>query len=498
MGTVHRGYDLVLQRVVAVKLVKGVSRDPNWRKRVLREARAAAALNHPNVVALYDVGEHDKVPYLVMEYVAGRSLADEPPTTIRAMRELTSQLCDALDHAHGRGFVHRDLKPGNVLLSREDGRVTIKLADLGLARNRNESHITGTDQILGTPSYMAPEQALGDPVDGRTDLYALGAMLYEWLTGQPPFTGETPLVVAMQHIKKPVVPPRERRPGLAPELEAIVLRLLAKSPAERYGSALELQRALADLDRSRHSPVAAETLTLRSAAASTTPRIEHRTDAHELCLRGRHHLRRGRRGELEAARTCFLQAVDVDADCAPAWAGIADCASWTYLYYGAAAETRREAVRAGARAVELAPDRADARTARAVALSLERRDVEASEEFERSVELFSTAPGGGSDPPPRALPRAARPVPTRRLTRPSGAHVQARSNTNHCSRQRRPAPGRLTGPPSISRNRPPSAALSSSMPARYGGPSMSSGRSAGKATPSRRPYGRRTRATISP
>jgi tetratricopeptide (TPR) repeat protein len=263
MGVVFRGTDLELLRPVAVKVlatriggtgqekgagVTGKGEDgtgkrtdsDDMRSRFLREARAAAALNHPNIVAIYDVGEDQGFPFFIMELVDGPNLGQTPPHELAKVIEFAGQICAALAHAHANDIVHRDLKPANVLLS----GTTIKLADLGLALPSRGSRISHAGTIVGTAAYMAPEQALGKTVDGRTDLYALGVVLYELTTGRVPFPGGDPLATISQHLHAPVVPPRVLRPDLPRAVETVILRLLAKDPAQRFATAAETATAL--------------------------------------------------------------------------------------------------------------------------------------------------------------------------------------------------------------------------------------------------------------
>ncbi|HEX9424724.1 MAG TPA: protein kinase [Pyrinomonadaceae bacterium] len=210
------------------------------RSRFMREARAAAALNHPHIVAVYDVGEDHGFPFFVMELVDGPNLGQTPPHDLQQVVEFACQICSALEHAHANKIVHRDLKPANVLLS----GVTVKLADLGLALPARGSRISHAGTIVGTAAYMAPEQALGKTVDGRADLYALGVVLYELTTGRVPFPGDDPLATISQHLHAPVVPPRVLRPDLPRSIETVILRLLAKDPAQRFATAAETATAL--------------------------------------------------------------------------------------------------------------------------------------------------------------------------------------------------------------------------------------------------------------
>ncbi|HET6889844.1 MAG TPA: protein kinase, partial [Pyrinomonadaceae bacterium] len=243
MGIVYRATDLELMREVAVKVLSEAS-SSEARQRLIREARAAAALNHPHIISVYDVGEAEGIPFFVMELVQGPSLAKAPPRDLARIVEIASQICNALEHAHTSNIVHRDLKPDNVLLSKPDQTGNIKLADLGLALPGYGTRISRAGLIVGTASYMAPEQALGQAIDARTDLYALGVLLYELSTGRLPFAGDDPLTVVSQHVHAPVVPPRVLRPDLPQALEAVILRLLEKNPDDRFANAHETAVAL--------------------------------------------------------------------------------------------------------------------------------------------------------------------------------------------------------------------------------------------------------------
>lgn len=267
MGVVYRATDLKLMREVAVKVISENS-SADARERLLREARAAAALNHPNIISVYDVGEENGTPFFVMELVQGPSLNKGQPMELPRVVELATQLCAALEHAHANQIVHRDLKPDNVLLSGSNH--SVKLADLGLALPGQGTRISRAGLIVGTPSYMAPEQALGRAVDARTDLYALGVLLYELTTGRLPFAGDDPLAVVSQHVHAPVVPPRVLRPTLPRGLEAVILRLLEKDPNARFRSAgetaLALRNSLEPTDDSEDAGAAATVAILDALA----------------------------------------------------------------------------------------------------------------------------------------------------------------------------------------------------------------------------------------
>jgi tetratricopeptide (TPR) repeat protein len=237
MGAVYRAFDTVLERPVAVKLLAATGLGQEGRERLLAEARASARLNHPNIAAVYDAGETDGRPYIVMELVDGQSLHAQPPKDLQAILSVADQVCLALDHAHRNGIVHRDLKPENILLT-PDG--TAKLVDFGMARSI-ASRLSGQGGLVGTVYYLAPEQVSGQTVDGRADLYALGVILYELTAGQLPFLADDPLAVVSQHLYAPVVPPRARAGWIPPELDALIVKLLSKHPEDRPSSAEDVR-----------------------------------------------------------------------------------------------------------------------------------------------------------------------------------------------------------------------------------------------------------------
>ncbi len=240
MATVYRAHDELLDRDVAVKIIHKPQLTPEDRERLLREARMAARLNHPNIVAVYDAGEVDGLPYIVMELVEGKSAFQQPPATLKESVAIACQLCEALAHAHAQGIVHRDLKPENVLRTPNGA---VKLTDFGLAFSL-ASRITSEGLIAGTVFYLAPEQVQGKGIDGRSDLYALGVMLYEWVTGVLPFTADDALAVITQHLYAPVVPPRAKNPAVPPALDRLVRALLSKSPDDRPASAGDVLESL--------------------------------------------------------------------------------------------------------------------------------------------------------------------------------------------------------------------------------------------------------------
>jgi tRNA A-37 threonylcarbamoyl transferase component Bud32 len=249
MARVYLATDRVLQRQVAVKVLSPPdAQDPAVVERFRREARAAARLSHPNVVAVFDSGSDAGQHYLVMEYVAGESLAEllarQGSLAPQRAVELAIQVCAALAAAHAKGLVHRDVKPANVLL---DGDGRVKVTDFGIAKATAADTLTGSGVVLGTAAYLAPEQAQGGPVDARSDLYALGCVLYELLTGAPPF-GSGPdgpqVAVAIRHVSEPPEPPSARNPQVGRGLDAVVLTALAKQPDQRYQRATDMQEAL--------------------------------------------------------------------------------------------------------------------------------------------------------------------------------------------------------------------------------------------------------------
>jgi tetratricopeptide (TPR) repeat protein len=247
MGVVYRAHDSLLDRDVAVKVLSESAPDTESGVQFLREARAAATLNHPNIVTVHDVGEADSLPFIVMELVEGPSLHEQPPTGHERILIVAQQICAALQHAHAHGVIHRDLKPENVLITTSG---SAKLVDFGLARSV-ASRTTTEGVIVGTVLYLAPELALGEEFDGRADLYALGVMLYELTTGELPFTAADAFAVISQHLYAPVVPPRARNPDIPVTLDRLIVQLLSKTPSERPASATEVQEALARLERGK-------------------------------------------------------------------------------------------------------------------------------------------------------------------------------------------------------------------------------------------------------
>ena len=252
MAEVHRGRDLRLGREVAVKVLRqDLARDPSSQVRFRREAQAAASLNHPAIVAVYDTGEDrtttGATPYIVMEYVEGETLRDvlrrEGRLSPERAMSLAADICAALDFSHRNGIVHRDVKPGNVMITPQG---TVKVMDFGIARAVSDSAatMTSTAAVIGTAQYLSPEQARGEGVDARSDVYSAGCLLYELATGTPPFTGDSPVAVAYQHVREDPRTPSSINPEIPPELDAILLKAMSKNPANRYQSAADMRADL--------------------------------------------------------------------------------------------------------------------------------------------------------------------------------------------------------------------------------------------------------------
>jgi eukaryotic-like serine/threonine-protein kinase len=251
MSEVHLARDQRLHRDVAVKVLRAdLARDPSFYLRFRREAQNAAALNHPAIVAVYDTGEAETpngpLPYIVMEYVEGVTLRDivhtDGPMEPRRAIEVIADACQALHFSHQHGIIHRDVKPANIMISNTGA---VKVMDFGIARAlADASNVTQTAAVIGTAQYLSPEQARGEKVDARSDVYSLGCVLYEILTGEPPFVGDSPVAVAYQHVREDPVPPSQRHEGISPELDAVVLKALAKNPDNRYQTAAEMRSDL--------------------------------------------------------------------------------------------------------------------------------------------------------------------------------------------------------------------------------------------------------------
>jgi serine/threonine protein kinase len=245
MATVYKAYHPVLDRYVAVKVLpRYFTHDPTFFERFLQEAQAVARLRHHNIMQVYDFGREGDIPYLVMEYLPGGTLQERlgKPLPLGEALRITRQVADALGYAHKQGIIHRDVKPSNVLLTKEGDAV---LSDFGIAKIvESLVSLTKTGVGVGTPEYMAPEQGQGLPVDGRSDLYSLGVVLYEMVTGQAPYSAETPLAIVLKHINDPLPLPRRVNPAIPEAVERIILTCLAKNPADRYQTGADLVQAI--------------------------------------------------------------------------------------------------------------------------------------------------------------------------------------------------------------------------------------------------------------
>ncbi|GAA3078879.1 serine/threonine-protein kinase [Kribbella aluminosa] len=278
MAEVRRGLDNRLGRSVAIKRLRvDLASDATFQARFRREAQSAASLNHPTIVSVYDTGEEPDpngsgvtIPYIVMELVTGKTLRDLIREGRKIMPEraleITSGVLEALDYSHRAGIVHRDIKPGNVMLTPQG---QVKVMDFGIARAvaDTSSTMTQTAAVIGTAQYLSPEQARGETVDARSDLYSTGCLLYELLTGRPPFVGESPVSVAYQHVREQPLPPSSFDPDIPPEVDAVVLKALAKNREERYQSASEMR---ADI----HRVLAGQQVTAPMSAVAETRQLQ--------------------------------------------------------------------------------------------------------------------------------------------------------------------------------------------------------------------------------
>ncbi|MCX4694939.1 serine/threonine-protein kinase [Streptomyces sp. NBC_01408] len=253
MAVVYRARDLRLDRTVALKLLAPeLARNDTFRQRFAHESKAAAAIDHPHIVPVFEAGESDGLLYIAMRYVAGqdlRALLDRTgPLPVGTAVRIAGQVASALDAAHDHDLVHRDVKPGNILVARgtdSEHPEHVYLTDFGLTKKSlSLTGFTSVGQFVGTLDYVAPEQIAGKPVDGRCDVYSLGCVVYEMLAGGPPFQRDDDMALLWAHQYDPPAPPSERRPGLPAEVDEVLAKALAKSPEDRWGSCLEFTGAL--------------------------------------------------------------------------------------------------------------------------------------------------------------------------------------------------------------------------------------------------------------
>lgn len=252
MAIVYKARDAVLDRVVALKVLKDeFDNDPSFVEKFKTEALAAAKLSHPNIVNIFDVGQQNSKHYIVMEYVEGQTLQEiissQGPIPVNQALNITAMICDGLQAAHDKGIIHRDVKPHNILITNSG---IVKVADFGIAQAISKKTLTFNGHIVGTVHYIAPEQAKGEPVTPATDIYSLGCVLYEMLTGIVPFDAESPLTVVLKHIHDEPVMPRKLNPDIPVGLENVIIKSLEKSPASRYKSAEQMRAALLSFNSS--------------------------------------------------------------------------------------------------------------------------------------------------------------------------------------------------------------------------------------------------------
>ncbi|EGD52969.1 serine/threonine protein kinase with PASTA sensor(s) [Thermoanaerobacter ethanolicus JW 200] len=279
MAKVYKAKCHLLNRIVAIKILRPeFAADEDFVKKFRRESQAAASLSHPNIVSIYDVGQEGDIYYIVMEYVKGRTLKkliseNGGPLEVGRAIEIARQVCKALDHAHRNRIIHRDIKPQNILVTDDD---VVKVTDFGIARAANGSTITYTGDVVGTAYYFSPEQARGGIVDERTDIYSLGIVLYEMLTGKVPFEGDSPISVALKHIQEDIIPPSKLNDKVPKELDQIVLKATQKDVNLRYQTAADF---LKDLDTFLRNP---KELNFKEEEEITKTRVIPSKDVEEL------------------------------------------------------------------------------------------------------------------------------------------------------------------------------------------------------------------------
>ena len=287
MAEVYKAFQSGIERDVAIKVMhRHLADSADFRERFHREARAIGQLQHPNIVNVIDFDEADGDYFMVMNFLTGGTLRDylseKPELPLSEALTIIAKLCDALSYAHNRGMVHRDIKPANVMFS-DQGRTRVLLTDFGMARLKNEAKLTVSGTLLGTPAYMPPEVVKGEPADHRADLYSLGAMLYEMVTGRTPHVADTPYGILIKQANEPLPMPSEFKPDIDPKLEAFLLKALAKDPDERFADAQEMLAALRNLDGSGATTVAAAPV-ISEPATIASPATKESSDTSKKWL----------------------------------------------------------------------------------------------------------------------------------------------------------------------------------------------------------------------
>ncbi|HDQ72162.1 MAG TPA: Stk1 family PASTA domain-containing Ser/Thr kinase [Chloroflexi bacterium] len=275
MAAVYRGLDTLLQRQVAIKLLReGFAGDPSFLVRFQREAMAAARLDHPNIVTVHDVGQDGERHYIVMEYIDGQNLKSfirqNARLNVQQAIDIAIQICDGVGHAHKAGIIHCDIKPQNVLITKD---VRVKVTDFGIARALSELGITESDTVWGSPLYFAPEQAAGDPPSPASDVYSIGVVMYEMLSGLPPFQAEKPAALALMHMREDPPPLAVRNPQVPAQLEWVVRKVLSKEPAARYRTAEQLAHVLKEYNRQSEQKTGWQPAASIDAAAVAPPTV---------------------------------------------------------------------------------------------------------------------------------------------------------------------------------------------------------------------------------
>jgi serine/threonine-protein kinase len=273
MASVYKAHQSTLEREVAIKIMaEQYASDPSFVERFRREARAIARLRHPNILTVYDADYSNNVMYIVMELIEGPTLKEElqgKPMSLEKAGKIIDQISGALHYANGMGIIHRDVKPSNVLIDQKTQRAV--LSDFGIAKMAEaKTQLTSTGTGVGTPDYMSPEQAMGEDLDARSDEYSLAVMLYEMLTGRPPFTGDTPIAVVMGHVSKPLPSPRQYNPDIPASVEQVINKALSKKPVDRYADCAAFNEALQDAIKNRDRVQAGPVVTPTSAT-----QVEH-------------------------------------------------------------------------------------------------------------------------------------------------------------------------------------------------------------------------------